>query len=175
MTVILNCILLYTGSPVCPKPFRASSAKIHPVPHLLKYIPRPFSLKSPPLPFLFQIFVPLSAQISAPLLPKHILAPIPQGYLAAAPLPAPPRRWCMENTCMIFVVYWCIFLHITMLLVVIITFYGDFPLNPLISVITLHDRKAVFCVFLSFKNLPKLKLTWDFWSINILSWEAPED
>jgi hypothetical protein len=49
-----------------------------------------------------------------------------------------------------------------MLLVVIIMFYGDFPLNPLILVITLQDRKTLFCVFLSFRNLPELKLTQDF-------------
>jgi hypothetical protein len=36
-------------------------------------------------------------------------------------------------------------------------------------------QKTLFCVFLSFRNLPKLKLTWDFWSINILSRETPRD
>jgi hypothetical protein len=35
-------------------------------------------------------------------------------------------------------------------------------------------QKTLFCVFLSFRNLPKLKLTSDFWSVNILSREAPE-
>jgi hypothetical protein len=29
------------------------------------------------------------------------------------------------------------------------------------------------CVFLSFRNLPELKLTQDFWSVNILPREAP--
>jgi hypothetical protein len=31
--------------------------------------------------------------------------------------------------------------------------------------------KTLFCVFLRFRNLPKLKLTWDFLGINILSRE----
>jgi hypothetical protein len=65
-----------------------------------------------------------------------------------------------------------------MLLVVIIKFYniyGDFPSISLILVITLHDKKTLFCVFLSFGDLPGLKLTWDFWSINILSRETLEE
>jgi hypothetical protein len=49
--------------------------------------------------------------------------------------------------------------------------YGDFPSNPLILVITLQNRKTMFCIFLRFRNLPKLKLTWDFSGINILSRE----
>jgi hypothetical protein len=59
-----------------------------------------------------------------------------------------------------------------MLLGVMIMFYGDFPSIPLILVIT---RQTLFCVFLSFKNLPELKLTHDFWSINILPREASGD
>jgi hypothetical protein len=35
--------------------------------------------------------------------------------------------------------------------------YEDFPLIPLILVITLQNRKTLFCVFLCFRNLPKLK------------------
>jgi hypothetical protein len=54
-------------------------------------------------------------------------------------------------------------------------FDGDFPSIPLILVITLHDRKTQFCIFLSFSNLSELKLTWDFWSINISSRETPGD
>jgi hypothetical protein len=46
-------------------------------------------------------------------------------------------------------------------------FYEDFPSIPLILDITLQDNKTLFCVLLSFRNLPELKLTWDFWSINI--------
>jgi hypothetical protein len=62
-----------------------------------------------------------------------------------------------------------------MLLVVIIMFYGDFPSITLILVITLQDRKTLFSVFFSFRDLPGLKLTWDFWSVNILSRETPEE
>jgi hypothetical protein len=36
----------------------------------------------------------------------------------------------------------------------------------------MQDRKTLF---LSFRNLLELKLTWDFWSINILSRETPGD
>jgi hypothetical protein len=54
-------------------------------------------------------------------------------------------------------------------------FYGNFPSIPLILVITLRDKKTLFCVFLSFMDLPVLKLTWDFWSIDILSRETPEE
>jgi hypothetical protein len=77
--------------------------------------------------------------------------------------------WCMQNTCMNFIVYWYIFLHIIMLLVVIIMFYNDiwgFSINPLILVITLHNMKTLFCVLLHFTNLPELKLTWDFSCVN---------
>jgi hypothetical protein len=45
-------------------------------------------------------------------------------------------------------------------------FYGDFPLIPLILVITQQDMKIMFCVFLSFRNLSELKLTQDFWSVS---------
>jgi hypothetical protein len=34
-----------------------------------------------------------------------------------------------------------------------------FSIDPLILVITLQDRKTLFCVFLSFRDLPRLKLT----------------
>jgi hypothetical protein len=51
--------------------------------------------------------------------------------------------------------------------------YGDFPLIPLILVITLHNRKTLFCVFLCFRGLPGLKLTWNFLGVNILPREAP--
>jgi hypothetical protein len=33
----------------------------------------------------------------------------------------------------------------------------------------------MFCIFLSFRNLPELKLTQDFWSVNILSREPTGD
>ena len=39
---------------------------------------------------------------------------------------------------------------------------------PLILVITLQDRKTLFCVFYCFRDLYGLKLTGDFSSINIL-------
>jgi hypothetical protein len=51
--------------------------------------------------------------------------------------------------------------------------YGDFLSIPLILVITLQNRKTLFCVFLRFRDLPRLKLTWDFSGINILPREAP--
>jgi hypothetical protein len=49
--------------------------------------------------------------------------------------------------------------------------YGDFPLIPLILVLTLQNNKTPFCVFLRFRSLPELKLTWDFLGVNILSQE----
>jgi hypothetical protein len=52
-------------------------------------------------------------------------------------------------------------------------FYRDFPSTPLILVITLQDRKTLFCVFLRFRDLPGLKLTWDCLGVNILPWEEP--
>jgi hypothetical protein len=67
----------------CSNPSRAPSAQIYPA---------PLSAQISPTRLSTQIYVPLSAQISAPLLPKHILALIPQGNPIAAPLPAPPRR-----------------------------------------------------------------------------------
>jgi hypothetical protein len=51
--------------------------------------------------------------------------------------------------------------------------YGDFPSIPLILVITLQNRKTLFCIFLRFKDLPGLKLTCDFSGVNILPREAP--
>jgi hypothetical protein len=82
----------------------------------------------------------------------------------------------MQNTWMNFVVYWCIFLHIIMLLVAISWFAminEDFSLIPLIF-ITRQNMETLFCVFLRFRNLPKLKLIWDFLGVNILSWEPSE-
>jgi hypothetical protein len=49
--------------------------------------------------------------------------------------------------------------------------YEDFPSIPHILVITLQNRKTLFCVFWCFRNLLELKLTWDFLGINILSRE----
>jgi hypothetical protein len=49
-----------------------------------------------------------------------------------------------------------------------------FSIDPPFLVITQQNRKTLLCVFLSFRNLPELKLTQDFWSVNILSREAPE-
>jgi hypothetical protein len=49
--------------------------------------------------------------------------------------------------------------------------YGDFSLIPLILVITLQNRKTMFCVFLCFGNLLELKLTCDFSGVNVLSRE----
>jgi hypothetical protein len=63
-----------------------------------------------------------------------------------------------------FVVY-CMFLHTIMLLVVIIMICNDlwgFLSIPLILVITLQFRKTMFCVFLRFRNLLELILTWIF-------------
>jgi hypothetical protein len=65
-----------------------------------------------------------------------------------------------------------------MLLVVIIMFYNvlwGFSIDPLILVITRQNRKTLFCVFLCFRNLPELKSTQDFWSVNILSREPAGD
>jgi hypothetical protein len=65
-----------------------------------------------------------------------------------------------------------------MLLVVIIMFYNvlwGFSIDPLILVITKQDRKTLFYVFLSFMDLPGLKLTWDFCSVNILSQETSKE
>jgi hypothetical protein len=54
-------------------------------------------------------------------------------------------------------------------------FSRDFPSILLILVITRQNRKTLFCVFLSFRNLLELILTEDFWSINILPREAAGD
>jgi hypothetical protein len=51
--------------------------------------------------------------------------------------------------------------------------YGDFPSIPLILIITLQDRKTLFCIFLCFRDLLGLKLTYDFSVVNILPREAP--
>jgi hypothetical protein len=51
-------------------------------------------------------------------------------------------------------------------------FYVDFPSIPFILVIILQDWKILFCIFLRFRDLRGLKLTQDFWSINILPREA---
>ena len=40
--------------------------------------------------------------------------------------------------------------------------FGDFPMIPFIWVITLQNRKTLFCVFLTFRDLRELKRTWDF-------------
>jgi hypothetical protein len=36
-----------------------------------------------------------------------------------------------------------------------------------------YNSGTLFCVFLRFRNLPELKLTWDFSGVNILPREAP--
>jgi hypothetical protein len=82
--------------------------------------------------------------------------------------------WCMQNTCMHFVVYWCIFQYIKMLLVVIIMFCNDlwgFSINPPYFGYNSVEQENMFCVFWRFRNLPKFKLTWDFLGVNILSRE----
>jgi hypothetical protein len=84
--------------------------------------------------------------------------------------------WCMQNTCMIFEVYWCIFQNNKMSLVVIIMFHSDlwgFSINSPYFGYNSARQKTMFYVFLSFRDLPELKLTQDFWSINILPWQAP--
>jgi hypothetical protein len=53
--------------------------------------------------------------------------------------------------------------------------FGDFPSTPLIFVITLQNKKTLFCVFLCFRNLPKLKLTWDILGVNNLSREPSRE
>jgi hypothetical protein len=44
-------------------------------------------------------------------------------------------------------------------------FMGIFLCIPLILVITLQNRKPLFCVFWRLRNLPELKLTWIFWAL----------
>ena len=48
--------------------------------------------------------------------------------------------------------------------------FGDFPNDPLILVITLQDRKTLFCVFYCFRDLYGLKLTGDFSRIIIFQY-----
>jgi hypothetical protein len=55
------------------------------------------------------------------------------------------------------------------LLMYIPTYLWGFSIDPLSLVITLQNMKTLFCVFLHFRNLPELKLTWDFLGVNILS------
>jgi hypothetical protein len=86
--------------------------------------------------------------------------------------------WCMQNSCINFVVYWCIFQYIKMLLDVIIMFcidYRDFLSILLILVITRQDRKNPILRIWRFRDLSELKLTWDFSDVNILSREASRD
>jgi hypothetical protein len=81
---------------------------------------------------------------------------------------------CMQNTCINFVVYWCIFLHIIMLLVVLIMICNDlwgFSIDPPYFGDNSAEQENSVCVFLCFRNLPELKLKWDFLGINILSRE----
>jgi hypothetical protein len=59
-----------------------------------------------------------------------------------------------------------------MLLVFIIIFYNvlwGFSIDPPYFGYNSVGQKTLFCVFLSFRDLPGLKLTWDFLSVNILS------
>ena len=49
-------------------------------------------------------------------------------------------------------------------------FLGIFQMIPLILVITLQDRKTLFCVFFSFRDLYGLKLTGDFSRIIIFQY-----
>ena len=41
-------------------------------------------------------------------------------------------------------------------------FYGDFPWIPFHWFITLQNKKPLFCVFLSFRDLTDIKRTWNF-------------
>jgi hypothetical protein len=43
--------------------------------------------------------------------------------------------------------------------------YGDFPSIPLILVITLQNRKTLFCVFLRFRDLPDSNWPGIFWTL----------
>jgi hypothetical protein len=49
---------------------------------------------------------------------------------------------------------------------IFIDFWGFF-IDPLIWDVTLQNRKYMFCVFLSFKDLPKLKRSKDFFGLTI--------
>jgi hypothetical protein len=79
--------------------------------------------------------------------------------------------WCMQNSCMNFEVYWWILQHIKMLLEVIIIFciylWGFSTDPPYFG----YNFAGLFCVFWHFRNLPKLKLTWDSSGVNVLSRE----
>jgi hypothetical protein len=86
--------------------------------------------------------------------------------------------WCVQNSCMNFLVYWYIFQYIYMLWDVIIMFFIDlwrFSINPLILVITLQNRKYLFCVFWWFRDFPKPKLSENFYGVNIFTWEPTWD
>jgi len=50
--------------------------------------------------------------------------------------------------------------------------FGDLPMIPFILVLTLQNRNTLFCVFLSFRGLNEVKLSWDFSRVNISSREA---
>jgi hypothetical protein len=61
-------------------------------------------------------------------------------------------------------------MHIPTYLDVIIMFCIDlwgFFIDPLILVITLQNRIYLFCVFCRFRDLPELKLSEDFYDVNI--------
>jgi hypothetical protein len=92
MTIIRNYIILYKGPPICPNPFRASSAQVHPAPHLLKSISRPFPLKSTLLPFILKSPRPFLLKSSNSSAQTRFSAYPTRGYPAAAP----PRR-CSRN------------------------------------------------------------------------------
>jgi hypothetical protein len=65
-----------------------------------------------------------------------------------------------------------------MLLGVIIMIYNvlwGFSIDPPYFGYNPVEQENLFCVFLSFRNLPELKLTWEFWSINILPRETLGD
>jgi hypothetical protein len=50
---------------------------------------------------------------------------------------------------------------------------GIFHRTPYIGYNSAEQENPVLCVFLHFRNLPGLKLTWDFLGVNILPREAP--
>jgi hypothetical protein len=50
---------------------------------------------------------------------------------------------------------------------------GIFSIDPPYFGYNSAGQKTLFPIFLSFRALPGLKLTGDFWSINILSRETP--
>jgi hypothetical protein len=66
---------------------------------------------------------------------------------------------CMQNSCMNFVVYWCILQHIKMLLDVIIMFCIDlwgFSIDPPYFGYNSPRQENLFYVFWCFRNLPEL-------------------